>query len=113
MSHKFTPVDGYTTYEGKGHYSCLTTRLHNADEVNDGHTTMGLTHFLPGGGSHMAPAPCELIYYCVSGEVTISFGDGTKVVMHDGDSVHMGPGTDRQIDNTGYVTTKMLVTMTK
>lgn len=49
MSHKFTPVDGYTTYEGKGHYSCLTTRLHNADEVNEGHTTMGLTHFLPGG----------------------------------------------------------------
>ena len=33
--------------------------------------------------------------------------------MHDGDSVHMGPGTERQIDNTGYVTTKMLVTMTK
>lgn len=112
--YKYTPIDGYTTYEGKGHYECLTTRLHNADEVNEGHTTMGLTHFLPGGGSHMAPAPCELIYYCVDGQVTISFGDdNTSVVLNAGDSVHMGVGTNRAIKNTGVVTAKMLVTMTK
>lgn len=112
--YKFTPVDGYTTYEGQGHFECLTTRLHNADDVTDGHTTLGLTHFLPGGGSHMAPAPCELIYYCVYGEVTISFGeDDSSVVMHAGDSVHMATGTERAISNTGYETAKMLVSMTK
>lgn len=113
MSYKHTPRDGYTTYEGKGHFDCLTTRLHNADEVNEGHATMGLTHFLPGGGSHMAPAPCELIYYCIEGEVTITFGDGAKFVLHAGDSVHMGVGTERSISNTGVVTAQMQVTMVK
>ncbi len=113
MSYKFTPVDGYTVYEANGHFDCRTTRLHQGNEVNDGHVTLGLTHFLPGGGSKMAPASCELIYYCVSGEVTVEFGDGGKVVLHDGDSVHIGVGTERAITNTGHVSTKMLVIMVK
>ena len=117
MSHKFTPFDGYTTYEGKGHFECLTTRLHNADEVNEGHTTMGLTHFLPGGGANVAPVNFEMIYYIISGEMTVELYDDNdnceKVVLHAGDSVHFGKGTKRGCLNTGIVSAQMMTIMIK
>ena len=44
-------------YEAPGHFDVRTTRLHNPQDVNDGSITMGLSHFLPGGGCSYGSKP--------------------------------------------------------
>ena len=117
MSYKITRRNEATTYEAPGHFDVRTTRLHNPDEVNDGSVVLGLSHFLPAGGAHMAPAKFEMVYYIVEGEMTATLKneDGTEesYCLKAGDSVHFGPGTERGIVNTGCVTAQMLVLMIK
>lgn len=109
MSYKVTKANESRNYEAKGHYDVRTTRLHDAEEVQ-GQITLGLSHFLPGGGAEMAKAPKELLYYIVEGEMTISTDDGQQHVLHAGDSIHFSPNQGRASKNTGIVTAQMLVT---
>jgi quercetin dioxygenase-like cupin family protein len=113
MSYKVTRANEAVPYEAKGHFDVLTTRLHNGTDVNEGAITVGLSHFLPGGGAEMMPANFELIYYIVSGEMTVTMDDGKEYVLHAGDSIHMGKGTGRASKNTGNVSAQMLVIMAK
>ena len=110
MSYKITHVDETYTYEAPGHYDCLTTRLHDPQDVNDGACIMGLTHFLPGGRTDFGNNPMESIYYIVEGEMTLKTDDG-ETVLKAGDSFHCGPGTNKCVTNTGTSSTKMLVVL--
>ena len=113
MSYKVTKANESVPYEAKGHFDVRTTRLHNPEEVNEGMSVLGLSHFLPGGGASMAPANFELIYYIVEGEMTVEMDDGQKFCLQKGDSIHMGKGTGRSSLNTGVTSAQMLVIMIK
>ena len=102
MSYKVTKANEAVTYEPPGHYDVRCTNLHKPDQVDDGEISLGLSHFLPGGGADMAPAPVEMFYYIVD-------GDGKEHVLHAGDSIHMGKGCERESKNTGIKTAQMLV----
>ena len=106
--YKVTKADESYNYVAAGHYDVRTTRLHDADDVN-GQITLGLSHFLPGGGSEMAKAPKELIYYVVQGEMTVTTDDDVNTVLHEGDSIHFGPNQGRCCKNTGTAGAQMLV----
>ena len=117
MSYKVTYANEATKYEAPGHFDCLTTRLHNPEDVNGGTIVNGLSHFLPKGGAGVAPSKFGMIYYIISGEMTVTLLDENdkeaKYVLHAGDSVHFGPGTKRGCENTGIVTAQMLTVMIK
>ena len=117
MSYKVTRANEAVKYEAPGHFDVRTTRLHNPAEVNGGTIVHGLSHFLPGGGANVAPANFEMIYYIISGEMTVEMYDDndvmTKYVLHAGDSVHFGKGTKRGCLNTGVETAQMLTIMIK
>jgi quercetin dioxygenase-like cupin family protein len=108
MSYKITRANEAVTYEAPGHFDVRTTRLHNPVDVNDGRLVMGLSHFLPGGGASKNAIPVEFVYYIIEGEMTITLADGSYV-LKAGDSIHCGPMTEKEIKNTGIVSTKMLV----
>lgn len=108
MSYKITSVGDARTYEAAGHYDVRTTRLHDAEEA-DGMITLGLSHFLPGGGAEMAKAPKELLYYVVEGQMTVFTDDGQSHVLNAGDSIHMSPFQGRGCKNTWHSASKMLV----
>lgn len=111
MSYKITHKNESVSYEAPGHFQVLCTRLHNPDDVNDGKTVMGLSHFLPGGGCEFGAPPLETIYYVLSGEMTVKTEDGSEHVLHEGDSFHSGKGTGKSIVNTGTETCKLLVVL--
>jgi quercetin dioxygenase-like cupin family protein len=108
MSYKITRSNEAARYEAPGHFDVRTTRLHNPADVNDGRITMGLSHFLPGGGASKNASPAELIYYVIKGEMSVILDDGT-FVLKAGDSIHLGSTTTKEIKNTGFVTAEMLV----
>jgi quercetin dioxygenase-like cupin family protein len=108
MSYKVTGVDESRNYEAVGHYDVRTTRLHDASEVG-GVITLGLSHFLPGGGAEMAKAAKELIYYVTEGQMTVYTDDDQAHVLNAGDSIHMSPNQRRGCKNTGHSAAKMLV----
>lgn len=117
MSYKVTRKNEAVPYEAPGHFDVRTTRLHNPNEVNDGTVVHGLSHFLPGGGAEALPANFEMIYYIISGEMTVEmFDDNDKAetfVLHAGDSVHFGKGTKRGCKNTGSESAQMMTIMIK
>jgi len=110
MAYKVIKANEAVTYEAPGHYDVRTTRLHNGEDVG-GQLGLGLSHFLPGGGAEMANAPIELLYYIVSGEMTVTTDDGQSYCLKAGDSIHFGKGQGRESKNTGLVAAQMLVMM--
>ena len=78
MSYKVTRANEAVKYEAPGHFDVLTTRLHNPVDVNGGTIVNGLSHFLPGGGANVAPANFEMIYYIISGEMTVTLFAGRQ-----------------------------------
>lgn len=114
MSYKVVRRDEAVKYEAPGHFDVRTTRLHNPTDVNDGTLVMGLSHFLPGGGAELAPANFEMVYYIISGEMTVTLvgeADKEEFVLQAGDSVHFGKGTERACLNAGVVSAQMLTVM--
>lgn len=115
MSFKIVRKNEAIFYEAPGHYDMRPTRLHNPDDVNDGKITMGLSHFLPGGGCEYGSNLFESIYYVIEGEMFIEVEIGTeneiKTTLNVGDSFHCGPNTKKGIINNGNVTTQMLVVL--
>ncbi|HHU23423.1 MAG TPA: cupin domain-containing protein [Clostridiales bacterium] len=112
MSYKVVRKNEAYEYQAAGHFKVLTTRLHDPEDVNDGRITMGLSHFLPGGGTEFGSNALESIYYIVSGEMTLTTEDG-ETVLHAGDSFHCGPHTKKSVRNTGAESCQMLVCLVK
>lgn len=108
MSYKITKREAAVPYAPAGHYDMRATRLHTSDDVG-GSITLGLSHFLPGGGAEMGKAPVELLYYVVEGEMTVTTDDGQVHVLKAGDSIHFSPEQGRESKNNGSVTAQMLV----
>lgn len=112
MSYKIVRKEDAVFYEAAGHYDMRPTRLHNPQDVNDGRITMGLSHFLPGGGCKFGSNVLESIYYIIEGEMDLTTEEGTTT-LRAGDSFHCGPGTPKAIQNNGSISCQMLVVLTK
>lgn len=115
MSHKITRKNEAYTYEAAKHFDVRTTRLHDPQDVNDGVVTMGLSHFLPGGGCEYASNMMESIYYVIEGQMYLECEVGTenetKTTLYAGDTFHCGPNTEKSIINNGTDCCKMLVVL--
>jgi len=115
MSYKITKKDESYNYEAMGHFGVLTTRLHDPQDVNAGGITMGLSHFLPGGGCEYGSNPKESIYYIIEGQMYLESELGTenevKTTLYAGDSYHCGPHTKKSVLNTGSTCSQMLVAL--
>ena len=110
MSYKITRKNEAYTYEAPGHFDVRTTRLHDPKDVNQGGITMGLSHFLPGGGAGPDASPLEKVYVILSGEMTVIV-DGKETVLNVMDSCTIPGGEVREIINRGNNVCSMLVVM--
>jgi quercetin dioxygenase-like cupin family protein len=95
------------SYEAPGHYDMKALRLHNAADV-EGKITLGLSHFLPGGGAQFGKAPIELLYAVTAGELTVTT-DNETVTLKAGDSIHFAPQTGRSVENKTNLPASMFV----
>jgi len=115
MSYKITRKHEAYSYNAPGHFDCRTTRLHDPQDVNAGGITMGLSHFLPGGGCEYGANAKESIYYVIDGQMYLESELGTekeiKTTLFAGDTYHCGPGTKKSIVNNGAASCQMLVVL--
>jgi quercetin dioxygenase-like cupin family protein len=72
--------------------------------------TVGLSVFLPAGGCEMSATPLEKVYVVLDGEVTIVTNDG-EATLGPLDSIYLGPGEARAIENRTNRAASMLVVM--
>ena len=107
-----TRIDDAGPYEAPNHVGTCTLRLQGweASDVKGFH--VGLSHFLPGGGTEQADAnPLEKVYIVVDGEVTIITDDG-ETTLGPLDSCYLGPDESRAIENRTNRPATMLTVIT-
>ena len=78
-------------YPVTGHFDMRALRLHNKETSNTVDYTLGLSHFLPGGGTEYVETGVELIYFILEGEMTVRTKDET-IVLKKYDSIHFNVG---------------------
>ena len=87
-------------YEAPNHRAYSSLRLFGLDAGGPKQFTVGLSHFLPGGGAGPDASPPEKIYYVLAGELTVISGD-KEAIVRAGDSCYIGPNESREIVNRG------------
>ena len=100
-------------YTAAGHNECIPTRLHDKEgagpnDIEGGKMIMGITYFVPGGGTDFGANPLESIYYILKGEMTLKT-DLEETVLKAGDSFHCAGGCAKSVYNSGSTVTEMLV----
>ena len=95
-------------YPGTGHVDMRALRLHNKETSNTVDYTLGLSHFLPGGGTEYVETGVELIYFILEGEMTVRTKDET-IVLKKYDSIHFNVGDGKEIRNETNLPASMLV----
>jgi mannose-6-phosphate isomerase-like protein (cupin superfamily) len=98
-------------YDAPKHFEMRSLRLQGLEASPAQFAWVGLSHFLPQGGAEMDAGTLEKIYVILSGEVTITLGDGTAHVLGALDSCHIPGGEARAIRNEGNAVATMLVVM--
>ena len=96
------------SYEAPGHFDVATMRLHGKEESGAKKITLGLSHFLPGGGCEMGGSPPEKIYFVLEGEITVK-SKTEEYVLGPMDSIFIGPNEEREIINNTNRPVSMLV----
>ncbi|MHB1837123.1 MAG: cupin domain-containing protein [Solirubrobacteraceae bacterium] len=97
-------------YEAPKHFDVRTLRLQGFDASDAEAFSVGLTHFLPGGGAEMDGTPLEKVYVVVDGEVTVTTDEG-EVTLAALDSCYLPAGQARAIVNRTNRPASMLVVM--
>lgn len=95
-------------YPVTGHFDMRALRLHNKETSNTVDYTLGLSHFLPGGGTEYVETGVELIYFILEGEMTVRTKDET-IVLKKYDSIHFNVGDGKEIRNETNLPASMLV----
>ena len=97
-------------YNAPGHFDMRAIRLHSKEESGCENFTLGLSHFLPGGGTEYVKPPVELIYFILEGEMTVSDQDGKEIcTLRKYDSMHFDAGEGKSILNKTNYPASMLV----
>ena len=87
-------------YPVTGHFDMRALRLHNKETSNTVDYTLGLSHFLPGGGTEYVETGVELIYFILEDET---------IVLKKYDSIHFNVGDGKEIRNETNLPASMLV----
>ena len=95
-------------YEAPNHRAYCSLRLFGLDAGGPRQFSVGLSHFLPGGGAGPDASPTEKVYYVLSGDLTLIAG-GKETVLKANDSCFIGPNESREIINRGNDVVTMLV----
>src|SRR5436305_12782012 len=95
-------------YEAPNHRGYYSLRLFGLDAGGPKQFTVGLSHFLPGGGAGPDASPTEKVYYVLSGELTLIVA-GKESVLKADDSCFIGSNETREIVNRGNDVVTMLV----
>jgi len=95
-------------YEAPNHRAYCSLRLFGLDAGGPKQFTVGVSHFLPGGGAGPDASPTEKVYYVLAGELTLIVG-GKETVLKANDSCFIGANEKREIVNRGNDVVTMLV----
>jgi quercetin dioxygenase-like cupin family protein len=105
-----TPLAAARPYQAPKHHNMVGLRLQGFDASATDAFWVGLSHFLPGGGAEHDATPLEKVYVVVDGEVTV-VTDAGEQTLGPLDSVHLGRGEARSIENRTNRPASMLVVM--
>ena len=105
--NRFSDVE---PYDPPGHTDCRALRLQGWDASDSSNFWVGLSHFLPGGGTTHEGTPLEKVYVVVAGEVTVITDEG-EATLGPLDSCHIAPGEARTVTNRSNDVATMLVVM--
>ena len=103
-------VNKSEAYNAPGHFDMRAIRLHGPANGCEAFS-LGMSHFLPGGGTDYVEPPVELVYFILEGELTVMDKDGNTIeVLKKYDSMHFAAGEGKAILNkTNYVTTMLVL----
>jgi uncharacterized cupin superfamily protein len=97
-------------YDPPNHSDCTALRLQGWDASDAANFWVGLSHFLPGGGTTHEATPLEKVYVVLRGEVTVVTDDGEET-LRAFDSCYLAPGEARTVTNRTNDVASMLVVM--
>ena len=95
-------------YVAPRHFGCTTLRLQWKAETGISKFSVAFSHLLPGGGSEFYASPREKVYFCVSGEITITTEEG-DTILRPNDSAYIAADEARAIKNNAKFPASMLV----
>jgi quercetin dioxygenase-like cupin family protein len=95
-------------YEAPGHFKMVALRLSGKEETGAEKFWVGMSHFLPGGGSEFGATPAEKYYFVLDGEITVKTKK-EEITLGPWDSVYIAPGEGREIINKSNKPVSMLV----
>lgn len=96
------------SYQAPGHFEMKAIRLHSVEESNCKNFTLGMSHFLPGGGTEFVKPPVELIYFILDGEMTVK-SETETLKLKKYDSIHFDAFEGKEIRNETNLPASMLV----
>jgi mannose-6-phosphate isomerase-like protein (cupin superfamily) len=106
-----TRIDDAGPYEAPKHVGTCTLRLQGWEASDAKGFWVGLSHFLPAGGTERDASPLEKVYIVVEGEVTIVTDDG-EATLGPLDSIYLAPDEARSIENRTNRPASMLTVLT-
>lgn len=101
-------VNDGAAYEAPGHFGMKSIRLHSKEESNCVDFTLGMSHFLPGGGTEYVKPPVELIYFVLEGEMVVE-SETETITIGKYDSIHFDRFEGKAIMNKTNMPATMLV----
>ncbi|PZU21346.1 MAG: cupin [Shinella sp.] len=105
---KVTRIHDAKAYEAKNHFGMVALRL-QGEAASDCHfASLGLSHFLPGGGAQESASNIEKLYVVVSGEITV-VTENDRTVLRELDSCLLAAGEARSLINETNLPASMLV----
>ena len=97
-------------YAAAGHFDMKGFRLQGFDASDAQNFWVGLSYFLPGGGTSHSATPLEKVYVGMEGELTIVTDEGEDV-LRPLDSCYLAPNEGRSIINRTNKIASILVIM--
>ncbi|MFC2007631.1 cupin domain-containing protein [Chloroflexota bacterium] len=101
-------LDMVKPYEAAGHFGMVPMRLSGKQETGAQKISVGLSHFLPGGGAEFSSSATEKYYFVLEGELTVKT-EKEEITLGPWDSVFIGPDEGRSILNKTNKPVSMLV----
>jgi quercetin dioxygenase-like cupin family protein len=109
---KLVKVGEGTPYEAPHHFSFWGIKKIQP-ETGSKNLTVGVSHFLPGGGSDLSASNQERVYFCIEGRVTVKGKNNEEYLVEQGDLIYIAAGEERSFQVSNTKTATLLVIMSK
>lgn len=109
---KLVKVGEGSPYEAPNHFSFWGIKK-IMPETGSVNLTVGVSHFLPGGGSNLSTSPQERVYFCIDGKVTVKGKNDEIYQLEEGDLIYIAAGEERSFEVSNTKTATLLVIMSK